>query len=275
MKTNEKAIGQMSKILEIFKASEGEIRPHCIITGPSGSGKTFTLTQLCENMEINLIEVNAAQLTKEGMSGNSLSKALAAGITMQWAPFVVLVDEFDKLFLSGNNHETAHEVTTGVQNEFLKVLESDTTQIYGDYGKYVTMAVNKCLFIFMGAFNGMPDLDVDKLREIGVKTEFLGRAGLVYNMQKVSLEEMLKLVDDSILLKKYRELFPKEDHNKAVRLIKAEVRSAYENNTLGARLINSLVHQYYINGGLTKKVAATTSFSRKLSFAQGAAFDKN
>jgi len=36
----EKLQKELSKIVEIFKASECEIRPHFILTGPSGSGKS-------------------------------------------------------------------------------------------------------------------------------------------------------------------------------------------------------------------------------------------
>ena len=32
-----------------------------------------------------------------------------------------------------------------------------------------------------GAFNGEEDIDIDRLREIGLKTEFLGRVGIVFN----------------------------------------------------------------------------------------------
>lgn len=47
-----KVIGQkpllteLSKIFEIFKASECKIRPHFILTGQSGSGKSFTIKNL-------------------------------------------------------------------------------------------------------------------------------------------------------------------------------------------------------------------------------------
>ena len=67
---------------------------------------------------------------------------------------VVFVDEFDKLFISTNsNSSVANEITVGVQNEFLKVLESPSTAVYGDYGKYIDVDISKVLFVFAGAFN--------------------------------------------------------------------------------------------------------------------------
>ena len=42
--------------------------------------------------------------------------------------------------------------TTGVQNEFLKVLEGDTAEVYHDYGKYARASVKNVLFVFAGGF---------------------------------------------------------------------------------------------------------------------------
>lgn len=72
--------------------------------------------QLCEACQLSFIEVNAAQLTREGTSGNSLSKVLSPLMQMGGKPTVVFVDEFDKLFISGNsNGQLANEATTCVQ----------------------------------------------------------------------------------------------------------------------------------------------------------------
>jgi len=187
---NADTIEQIRRILTIFNTSEVEIRPHFFLTGGSGTGKTHAIETLCEELEITMFDVNAAQLTKEGTSGNSLSKALTPLKGNDGRPVVCFVDEFDKLFVSGNtNSELAHEVTNGVQNEFLKVLESRTASVYGDYGHYLDVQVSNVLFIFAGAFNGEEDLDLDRLREFGIKTEFLGRVGLTFPMKQLTPEQ--------------------------------------------------------------------------------------
>ena len=97
--SQEKIFGQLSHILGVFKDSEADIRPHSHLTGPSGSGKSFLLKMVCDEHKIPMIEVNAAGLTTEGLSGNSLSKALRK-LREHWnEPNVIFVDEFDKLFL--------------------------------------------------------------------------------------------------------------------------------------------------------------------------------
>ena len=261
-------LSEMNKVMAIFKNSDGLIRPHFILTGPSGSGKTNSIQIMCEELELSFIEINAAQLTKEGTAGNSLSKALAPLGNHQSKPTICFVDEFDKLFLSSNsNSSMAHETTQGVQNEFLKVLEADNTTVAGDYGKYVDIPVKKVLFIFAGAFNGEENITIDRLREFGIKTEFIGRVGLGYNVQKLSVEDMHAILDKSHLFDTNLKLFPTADKDKALSTIKEFITSSYENNTLGARLVNTLIHQYFIKGGkLGFEEAKQVSFQKPLEF---------
>lgn len=246
----DKLVLEINKIFDIFISSEGEVRPHLILTGSSGSGKTHTIKTLCKQKELGFIEINAAQLTKEGVSGNSLSKALSPLINFKNRQCVVFCDEFDKLFISGNSNDShAHESTTGVQNEFLKVLESDTTSVFGDYGKYINADVSNTLFIFAGAFNNEDNIDLDKLRAFGVKTEFLGRVGLVYNTLNLTLENLYEILEKSPLLEKYLQLFDNVNRDKVINTIKDFLKNNFKNNTIGARIINTLIHQYFIKGG--------------------------
>lgn len=260
-------LNKISNAFKVFKASEGEIRPHFILTGPSGSGKSYNVLQLCDDNKLNFIEINAAQLTKEGLSGNSLSKALAPLAAFSNQPAVCFVDEFDKLFISGNsNSDLAHESTNGVQNELLKVLESRTTSVFGDYGKYREINVGKVMFVFAGAFNGEESLTLDRLREMGMKTELLGRVGLVFNLQKLSLDTLRNCLHNSSLLKDYLKLYNNVSKDNVVSSVMKAIEENYENNTLGARLINTLLHQYFINGGkLETNVVKSSSFQKQLS----------
>lgn len=108
----DKLIKEVNRIFQVFVNSNCKIRPHFILTGESGSGKSFTIKQLCDMNELNFLEVNAAQITKEGISGNSLSKILSPLVNYSHTPIVVFVDEFDKLFINGNtNSQLANEST--------------------------------------------------------------------------------------------------------------------------------------------------------------------
>lgn len=268
IKGQEETVKNIKKVFEIFKASEAEIRPHFFLTGPSGSGKSFSVMSLCNSLEIPYMEVNAAQLTKEGTSGNSVSKVLSPLANTGGRPFVCFVDEFDKLFVSGNsNSDLAHESTNGVQNEFLKILESDKASVYGDYGKYINVGVSNVLFVFAGAFNGEEDVDLDRLRELGLKTEFLGRVGLAYGLKRLTLDTIYQIFNESILFRKYTSLFEGVDQIDAANQIRQKLKENYENNTLGARMINTLIHQYFINWGFDDGAEKKVTFQRKLEFS--------
>jgi len=265
----ENLVSEVNRIVTIFVNSECELRPHFILTGESGSGKSFTIKNIAERHEINFLEVNAAQLTKEGTSGNSLSKALAPLVQFGNIPSIVFVDEFDKLFISGNsNTDLAHETTNGVQNEFLKVLEDDTTQVFGDYGKYVSASTKNVLFIFAGAFNGESDITLDRLRAFGVKTEFLGRVGLVYNTKPLELEDLYKILENSELLTKYLTLFGDVRRGDVITIIKEHLKANFKNNTLGARAVNTLIQTYFIKGGkLTNEEVQKATFQKTMTLS--------
>lgn len=263
-------INQLQRIFQIFKASEGTIRPHFILTGESGVGKSHTVEYLATSHKLGYYELNAAALTKEGTSGNSVSKALSVLLNRTSGPIVIFVDEFDKLFISGNNNsDLAHETTNGVQNEFLKVLEAGTASVFGDYGKYINVAVDDALFVFAGAFNGEADVTLDRLRDFGVKTEFLGRVGLVYGLPRLSLDSLAYILEQSPLLESYLQLFPDVDKDDVVKAVMAEVKEVYSENTLGIRLLNTMLHQYFVNDGeIPKRAAEVSAFHETLSLSK-------
>lgn len=259
-----KHLDTIRRIFNIFTASEGAIRPHFIISGPSGSGKSHTIETLAAVMQIPVIQVNAAGLTKEGTAGNSLSKALTPLMQYGDTPVICFVDEFDKLFIAGNsNTDLAHEVTNGVQNEFLKALEGHTS-IFGDYGKYINKSTENVLFVFAGAFNGEANITIDRLREMGIKTEFLGRVGLVYGLEKVSLAEMETILNESPLLENYLALCPKFNRDIVISQIMQVVKDNYEKNTLGVRMLNTLLHQYFIEEGIKPTEVKKVTFQKTL-----------
>lgn len=254
----------IERIVSIFSASEGTIRPHFILTGPSGSGKSFSMEMIANKFDLPFIEVNAAALTKEGTSGNSVSKALNPLLQYGNSPVICFVDEFDKLFISGNvNSSLAHEVTNGVQNEFLKALEGSTA-VFGDYGKYHTVKTDKVLFVFAGAFNGEENITLDRLRDFGIKTEFLGRVGLTYAMEKLSLDDLENILKNSSLLINYSKLIPEANKDEAVKSIMGAVKENYENNTLGARILYTLTHQFFIEGSLNTSRTKEITFQKTL-----------
>lgn len=240
---------QIKNILKIFKASKGSIRPHFTLSGSSGSGKTFQVTTLAKDLNIPLFEINAAQLTKEGYSGNSLSKELSVLQNYpEGDPCICFVDEFDKLYLSDDEGSNANSISIGVQNEFLKVLEGDTTATFGTYGKYVETSVSNVLFVFAGAFNGKDMSGMDALHKTGIKKEFLGRVGLHYHLDKPSIESIVASVPkDKVVISYLKHLKHKRNKTKIITELKEQTADLCMQYGLGYRAIPKATHEYFIS----------------------------
>lgn len=242
----EDALRRISNIVKHFQVSDAVIRPHFILTGPTGSGKSYLVEQVAKQHKMQFMQINAAQLTREGISGNSLSKAFMPLRSMDTSPTVVFVDEFDKLL---STHGSADESRLGVQDEFLKLLESDYMSVFGDYGKYVQVRADNLLFVFAGVFGdqGKPGKHVDQtqLAELGLRAEFLGRVGLTINLEAVPLSVLLDLVPKCNLLKQYLQLHPTMRPQTAVRAIQQAMTNDAQRAASGFRMINSFVHRHF------------------------------
>ena len=128
------------------------------------------------------------------------------------------------------------------------------------------MDISRVLFVFAGAFNNEEKITLDKLRNFGVKTEFLGRVGLIYNTNKLTLEDLYIILENSELLDTYLKIFSSVNKNEVINVIKEYLNTNYENNTLGARIINTLINQYFIKGGkLGIEDVEEVTFQTKLS----------
>jgi hypothetical protein len=76
----------------------------------------------------------------------------------------------------------------------------------------------------------------------------------------------LEILENSSILKLYLSLFTDVDTTSVKLEIKNHLKKAYDLNTLGARLVNTLIHQYFIKGGLTEPEVEEISFQNKLTF---------
>lgn len=240
----QKITNQLTHILTLFQNTEAEIRPHFHLTGPSGSGKSFLVKRLCDELKLKFLEINAAGLTAEGLSGNSLSKALRK-LREHWnEPNVIFVDEFDKLFQ--RNGETTEGFRTMVQDEFLMALESKYQSIFTDYGKYEPVRIDNSLFVFAGAYSNQDLHDINALKDAGLRTEFVGRVPLVLHTQEVPMEELKRYLTQVDLWNKYLIAFPDTNKKQAINWITRRMVEQSHDTPIGIRLLNSTIHQYFM-----------------------------
>lgn len=229
--------------LTILKLSDGEIRPNFFLIGDTGSGKTHTIRQTVNDLSLDYIEVNAAAITREGHSGNSLTKALGQLKFSQHNPTVIFIDEFDKTVLGSSGY--AHDSTADLQYEFLKLLEDGTVELFADYGKYVTASVSKCLFVFGGSFNGAKIETTDDLLQYGIRRELLGRVGQLVSTHPPTVESLIDMVPDHKLVNSYLKLFP-VSRDSAVMAIQTLIDDAFDDSNIGVRLVDAMIHEYFL-----------------------------
>lgn len=251
---------KIEKIINVYMQSKGAIRPHTFISGPSGSGKTYTVEAVAEKHGVKVLHVNSAQITNEGLAGNSLSKTLVGLKEYQKAPVVVFFDEFDKVL------EQDASLTAGnVQNEVLKMLEDPETEVIGDYGHYVRVSTENVLFFFAGSFGGAHLEHSTDLLEHGMRPELHGRIPIHVHVQKPSLEAILRGIQQSTLLKEYAQIEEGKNYADCVNAISSRAAEVYENTLIGMRLINALIHEYFIEGGFPEPpVRKQRGFGRRL-----------
>lgn len=250
IQSQENAIKFVDKVLSNYMASQGKVRPHFIISGPSGTGKSFILEKLCRKHAMSFLNINAAQLTREGIAGNSLSKALEPLKKLQGKPVVVLCDEFDKLF-QGVNGATGDE-RAGVQSEILHIVSSGVAQVIADYGHYHEVNTSNVLFIFAGAFQGQTNLSPEKLLNMGMYPELLGRVNLHIELPSIECDELIKAMKKDDLLQHYANIhkLSKEKLEEATDSIAEQIRKQFPTNVIGYRLITRLIHQYFLFDGV-------------------------
>lgn len=235
---------KLTHIFNVFTKSDAHIRPHFHLTGPSGSGKSFLVNQLAQEMKIPFLEMNAASLTGEGLSGNSLSKALRK-LREHWnTPNIIFVDEFDKLFL--RNGETTEGFRSMVQDEFLTALESKHTSIFTDYGKYEPIRIDNSLFIFAGAYSNHSITKMAELRDAGLRTEFIGRVPLILTTKEVPISEIRNCIKETTLFNYYMLMFPDTNRVDAIKKISNMLTAQQKELSIGIRLLNSIIHQYFM-----------------------------
>jgi ATP-dependent protease Clp ATPase subunit len=252
---NQKAPAKfIHKVMLSYKDSHGAIRPHLILSGASGSGKGHIIDTLVKKHNFTFLNINAAQLTREGISGNSLSKCLEPLLRLRNKPVIVLFDEFDKLFKSTNDVTTGEE-RSGVQTEILHIISSGKMQVIGDYGHYHEASTRNCLFMFSGAFGGRQSLSPEKLLDLGMLPELLGRVNLHMHIPDVDIQELIEAAITDPLITEYLKLSGEEDDLAVIaaahKSIGGQVAAvATLGNIIGYRLIHRIIHQYFLLDGI-------------------------
>lgn len=255
------------------RLNDGSLKSNILVCGPTGVGKSEIFRTISRNFDIPISIEDSNEYTAASYKGKDMDEMLIhlyknAGNDIERAQRGILViDEIDKKAGNGNEHET---FKSAVINSLLKMIEGHTYDISVPGGN-IDFDTSLLTFVFLGAFSGIEKLS-DKRRSLGFiseedriaqedkhaiyseKTlekygllpEFLGRSDALVVMEKLGMEEFIKIIKTSnksqLLL--YEKLF-KDLGIKLIydeKTIEAIARKAIELN-LGARSIKKIVQQ--------------------------------
>ena len=220
-KLNKYVIGQESAIKNISAAVYEHIikceingktdskdkldKTNTLIIGPTGTGKTFICNTLSKILNIPIYIADASQMSETGYVGLSpesifigLEKKCREKMKGNKFPVsIIYIDEIDKIaFKNDNKSDVSNKA---VQEEFLKIIESDT--YFFDGGRDFRAReydISNVMFILGGAFSGLEKIieervNANKDKKIGfVKENFVTQDNNTNILQKTITEDLIK-----------------------------------------------------------------------------------
>jgi len=275
---DEWVIGQeklkQSLAMKLYRFIRYGERSAMLMIGPTGSGKNFILEAVSKfdfgnNIKIKFFVEDASALTSEGFKGRNLSDLFSdissflnpgvLGKAREDCFVIVYLDEIDKLLIP--NWSQDENVSVHVQHQLLSALA-------GTFVRKVD--TSKILFILGGAFGELNKIEKEKekhkigfqmaeeedsfdletsLREnliaMGAERELIGRIRTIVRMEKLTKEELKKvLLYDKGVLKNKQSEYAKDGISMEVvpEVLDWLANKAYE-QCLGARAVANILEE--------------------------------
>ncbi len=216
-------------------------KANILIMGPTGCGKTFLMSTVSKFLKVPMVIVDATNFTQVGYVGEDVSNILkklyfASGCDIEKCKRgIVYVDEIDKVMAKASAHGDRDAAGTGVQQNFLKLMEggTQTIKIPTKEGGIMEIEIDtkNILFVFGGAFVGLNDsktvknnpigfgstnsVDVcrkaisqDDIIKFGFIPEFIGRIPIIVELNELTRDDLKNILTgtEKSILKQYQDI---------------------------------------------------------------------
>ena len=256
-------------------------KSNMLMIGPTGSGKTYLVKTLAKLLQVPLAITDATSLTEAGYIGDDIESVVSKLLT-------AADNDFEKAERAKKKETRSRDVSgESVQQGMLKLLEGSDVEVpVGATSKnamvpQVTVNTRNILFICGGAFPELEDIikarlnkqssigfnadlkdkydndknilskvELEDLREFGMIPEFLGRLPIVFALEGLTEDMLVKIMKEpkNAILKQYQKLLELDEvslkfDDSALRAIAAK---AMEKKT-GARALRSIIEEYMLD----------------------------
>lgn len=170
-------IGQDEQIDDIitiiWQNCKSNTKNNILLIGPTGTGKTEIMRNISKSLGLPMAVLNVTDVSQSAYQGANLSQAVSqlvknADNDIEKASHgIIFIDEIDKK--AGNGEYNTGVMTTGIQDELLKLLEDNDYQVnISDnpmYQEMVTINTKNITFICAGAFSKMEQVKKESIKK--------------------------------------------------------------------------------------------------------------